>query len=106
MNQRNDRNKISVYHRYIIQSSKRNELKNFLERKGIETKINYPIPLHLQPAASNLGYKIGSLPNVEKQSKLILSLPIYSELKDDQINYVIDTIKKFYKLIQYASFVF
>ena len=95
----NDKNKISVYHRYIIQSSKRNELKNFLERKGIETKINYPIPLHLQPAASNLGYKIGTLPNVEKQSKLILSLPIYSELKDDQINYVIDTIKKFYELI-------
>ena len=55
--------------------------------------------ISMPPAASNLGYKIGALPNIEKQSKLILSLPIYSELKDDQINYVIDTIKKFYELI-------
>ena len=70
-------------------------LKRYLSKNGIETKINYPIPLHLQQAASSLGYKIGDLPNVEKQSKLILSLPIYAELEDNQIYYVIEKIKKF-----------
>ena len=93
-----DKNKKSVYHRYIVQHHKRNKLKNFLKENGIETKINYPTPLHLQKAASNLGYKIGDLPNIEKQSKLILSLPIYAELKENQLYYVIEKIKKFNKL--------
>ena len=93
-----DKNKTSVFHRYIIQHPNRNKLKKFLEENGIETKINYPIPLHLQKAASDLGYKIGDFPNAEKQSELILSLPIYAELDDNQIYYVIEKIKKFNEL--------
>jgi len=92
-----DKKRKSVFHRYIIQHPSRNRLKKFLEENGIETKINYPIPLHLQQSASSLGYKIGDLPNVEKQSKLILSLPIYAEMEDDQIYYVIEKVKKFNK---------
>ncbi len=90
-----EKNKISIYHRYMIQHPNRDKLKKFLQENGIETKINYPIPLHLQQAASSLGYKIGDLPNVEKQSKLILSLPIYAELEYNQIHYIIEKIKKF-----------
>ena len=69
----------------------------YLNDKNIETKINYPIPLHLQPAAKNLNYKIGSMPNVEKQSKQILSLPMYAELSDNQIDYVVTNLKNFFK---------
>ena len=88
-------NKVSVYHRYIVQHPKRDKLKEHLKKNNIETKINYPIPLHLQPATTKLGYKIGDLPNVEKQSKLILSIPIYAELTNDQIHHVINTVKSF-----------
>ncbi len=88
----------SVYHRYIIQSNKRNELKNYLLNYKIHTAINYPIPLHLQKASKYLGYKKGDLPIVEKQSKKILSLPIYNELSDYQVEFVVSKIKNFIKL--------
>ena len=92
-----DPKKVSIYHRYVIQHPNRDKLKNYLKNYNIETKINYPIPLHLQPAAKDLGYKTGDLPNVENQSKLILSLPIYAEIKNIQIYYVIKIIKLFIK---------
>ena len=92
-----ENNNRCVYHRYIIQVEKRSNLINYLKGKGIETKINYPIPLHFQPAAKNLNYKTGSLPNVESQSKRILSLPIYPELTNNQIEYVINNLKKYFK---------
>ena len=90
-----DSSKISIYHRYIIQHSSRDRLKDYLNKNSIETKINYPVPLHLQPTAKELGYKKGDLPKVETQSKLILSLPIYAEITDQQIDHVIYTIKSF-----------
>ena len=68
----------------------------FLAEKNIETKIHYPIPLHLQIAAKKLKYKKGSLPNVENLSKKILSLPIYPELTFNQQDYIIKNIKEFF----------
>ncbi len=91
-----DKNRKSVYHRYVIKSNKRDQLKKYLYSKGIETKINYPIPLHLQKASKNINYKKNSLLNTEKLSKRILSLPIYSELTDQQIHYVVKTVKSFF----------
>ena len=64
---------------------------------GIETKVHYPTPLHLQKPGKKLGYRNGSLPISEKQSKELLTLPVHQYLNKDQINYVIKTIKKFYK---------
>ena len=90
-----DPKKVSIYHRYVIQHINRNKLKNYLKKNSIETRINYPVPLHLQPAAKYLGYKKGDLPKVEAQSELILSLPIYAEIKNNQIYHVIKTIKLF-----------
>ncbi len=86
-----------IYHRFIIQFQKRDDLKKFLFEKGIETKINYPIPLHLHPAASDLEYRIGDFPVAEKQAKRILSLPIYAELSDNEVEYVVQCIKHFFK---------
>jgi len=89
-------NNYSVYHTYVIQVEKRDELKQYLDEHGIGTAIHYPIPIHLQKVANELGYKEGSFPNAEKQSKNIISLPIYPELKNDDLTYIIQTIKRFY----------
>ena len=74
----------------------REKLQKYLIQNGIETKINYPIPLHLQEASKNLSYVKGSLPNVEKQASKILSLPIYPDLSNEKVNYIIKKINNFY----------
>ena len=84
-----------IYHRYIIQHPKRDALSTYLYNKGIETKVNYPIPLHLQEAAKSLGYKLGDFPMAEQQAQTILSLPIYAEMKNQQVEYVINSIRSF-----------
>ena len=87
----------AVYHTFIIQTDRRDELKKFLSEKEIDTKIHYPIPIHLQDAAKYLGYKKGDFPVTEKQTGTILSLPVFPELTDDQVEYVADTIITFFK---------
>lgn len=86
----------SVYHRYIIQTSHRNDLRGFLLSNGIETKVHYPIPLHLQEVSSSLGYKPGDFPVAERLAGSILSLPIYAELTDTQVEIVVDAVKRFF----------
>jgi len=85
----------AVYHTFIIQTSHRDELKQYLSEQGIDTKVHYPIPIHLQEAAGYLGYKKGDFPVTEKQSERILSLPIFPELTDYQVEYVAAAINKF-----------
>ncbi len=87
----------NTYHTFVIQVSKRDQLKKFLKKKGVETAIHYPIPIHLQPAAKYLRYKKGSLPFTEKQSKKILTLPINQFLKENEIRYISELINKFYE---------
>jgi len=89
---------ISAHHTYIIQTDKRDELQEFLKQNEIDSKIHYPIPIHLQKASKNTGYKKGDFPVTEKQSKHILSLPIYPELSSEQINYVCDKIIEFFNI--------
>jgi len=84
-----------IYHRYIIEHPERDTLGKYLANKGIETKVNYPIPLHMHEASKYLGYKYGDFPIAEQLSKTILSLPIYAELRTDQVEYVIDCVKSF-----------
>ncbi len=84
-----------VYHTYVIQTDRRDELQKRLGEKGIGSKIHYPIPIHLQKAAEYLGYGKGSLPVTEEQYKKILSLPIYPELTGEQLEYVAAEIKTF-----------
>lgn len=83
-----------VYHLYVIRIRKRDTLREYLKKQGISTGIHYPIPLHLQPAYKALGYKLGSFPNAEKCSTEILSLPIYAELTEGQIEHVCNEISK------------
>ena len=80
----------------MVQVQNRNKLIKFLESKGIQTSIHYPRPIHLQPAAKYLGYKKGSFPVTESQSKKILTLPVNQYLKEKHLYYIIKCIKKFY----------
>jgi dTDP-4-amino-4,6-dideoxygalactose transaminase len=84
-----------IYHLYVIRSPKRDKLQNFLERKGISTLIHYPIPIHLQEAYSELGLSKGSLPVTEKMCKQILTLPIFPELSENQIQEIGNSINTF-----------
>jgi len=86
----------AVYHTFIIQTDHRDALMEFLANNNIDTKIHYPIPIHLQSASKYLGYKNGDFPVAEKQSNRILSLPIFPGLSNDQVNYVIEKIREYY----------
>ena len=91
-----NKNEFNTYHLFVIQTNLRDKLQSFLKKKGIETGIHYPIPIHLQPAAKKLGYKRGDFKNTEKQAKSILSLPINEFLKKNEIIYICDMIKIFF----------
>lgn len=86
-----------VYHLYVIRTKYRDKLMKYLQSKNIGCAVQYAIPLHLQPAYKGLFEIVSRLQNAEKVSKEVLSLPIYSGLKESQIAYIIDTIKKFFK---------
>ncbi len=85
-----------VYHLFVIRCLERNGLKGYLQEKGIETGLHYPIPLHLQKAYASLGYNRGSFPVAEQLSKEILSLPISEQITVEEVRYVSARIKAFY----------
>jgi len=87
-----------VFHLYVIRSCHRDELQKYLQGKDIETLIHYPVPVHLQKAYTNLGYLKGSLPVTESCSMEVLSLPMFAELTEEQINYVSNAVHKFGRL--------
>ena len=87
----------SVYHTFIIQTDKRDALMSYLREQGVDTKIHYPVPIHLQKAAAYLGYKKGDFPVTEKQCETILSLPVFPQLNNVEVDYVIEKINSFYK---------
>jgi dTDP-4-amino-4,6-dideoxygalactose transaminase len=82
-----------VYHNFVVQAVRRDELMEELAKQGVETKIHYPIPLHLMRAGQSLGYGTGSFPLTEQQSKRIVSLPIYPELTDSQVEHVVASVR-------------
>ena len=84
-----------IYHLFIIETDHRNELQKHLTSRGIQTNIHYPIPIHLQKAYVDLGYKEGKFPYAERAAKRMLSLPIFPELSNTQIHHIVDSIKEF-----------
>ncbi|MDT7892563.1 MAG: DegT/DnrJ/EryC1/StrS family aminotransferase [Thermoproteota archaeon] len=83
-----------VYSYFVIRTEKRDELKSFLEKNGIETIIHYPIPIHKQKAYKE--YNSINLPISERVARQVLSLPIHPYMEDIEIRYVIENIKKFF----------
>lgn len=84
-----------VYHLYVIETKYRDKLQQFLKHHGIETIIHYPIPIHLQKVYSNFGYKKGDFPITEVKAIHMLSLPMYAEMKKEEIVYVCKKIEEF-----------
>lgn len=84
-----------VYHLYVVRVKNRQKLIEHLNSKQIQTGIHYPTPIHLQEAYSYLNYKKGSFPIAEKFADEILSLPMFPELKEEEIDYVAKAIKEF-----------
>ncbi len=86
----------AVYQTFVIRAERRDELQRHLAARGVDSKVHYPTPLHLQEAAADLGYKRGDFPVAERLAGEILSLPIYPELTDAQQEAVIEGVHSFY----------
>ena len=86
-----------IYHQYTVRVERRDELQAHLKSKGIGTAVYYPVPLHLQNCFAHLGYKAGRLPHAERACRDVLSLPVFPELTRQQLDYVIETIRGFYR---------
>jgi dTDP-4-amino-4,6-dideoxygalactose transaminase len=84
-----------VYHIYAVRAQNRDGLRAHLKARGIETGIHYPLPLHLQPVNANLGYKRGDFPQAERAANEELSLPMYPELTDAQVEMIAQTVREF-----------
>ncbi len=87
-----------VHHLFVVRSPERDSLRAFLSDKGIQTLIHYPLPVHLQPAYSDLGYRPGNLPYSEAAAREVLSLPLYPEMSEDMVEEVCRGIRDFYAL--------
>ncbi len=87
----------SVYHLYIVKVNNREKLQVYLTSKNISTLIHYPIPCHLQKAYEYLGYKQNDFPVAERASKSILSLPVFPQMEESEVEYVIKSINDFYQ---------
>ncbi|MES2559963.1 MAG: DegT/DnrJ/EryC1/StrS family aminotransferase [Bacteroidota bacterium] len=85
----------SVYHLFVIRTSKRDELQQYLHQNGVGTLIHYPVPPHLQHAYAELKEKKGDYPIAEEMADTCLSLPMFPGMTDDEVSYVCDQIKLF-----------
>jgi dTDP-4-amino-4,6-dideoxygalactose transaminase len=91
-----DNGNVSIYNQYTVRVERRDELQAYLKEKGIGSAIYYPLPLHLQACFGYLGYKKGSMPESEKAAREVLSLPIFPELTQSQLDEVAGAVRSFY----------
>jgi dTDP-4-amino-4,6-dideoxygalactose transaminase len=85
-----------VFHQYVIRVQRRDDLRKYLTDRKISTEIYYPLPLHLQPAFASLGLKAGDLPVAEQAAVEVLALPMFPELTEAEIRWVVESIAEFY----------
>lgn len=86
----------SVYQTFMIRADRRDELQAYLAGRGVDSKIHYPIPIHLQPAAADLGYGPGDFPVTERLATEILSLPAHPQLSMAQLEHTAGAVRRFY----------
>lgn len=94
---REAQNTESAWHLFVVRHARRDELKQHLDSHRVGCALHYPLPLHLQKCYASLGYKAGDFPLAEKAARECLSLPIYPELTDSQIQRVAEVIKDFFR---------
>jgi len=85
-----------VFHQYVIRAQRRDELRQFLTERKIGSEIYYPLPLHLQPVFSYLGLKAGDVPVSERAAHEVLAVPMFPELTESEIGWVVESIAEFY----------
>jgi dTDP-4-amino-4,6-dideoxygalactose transaminase len=85
-----------VYHLFVIRTPQRDALRQHLKERGVAAGVHYPIPLHLQPACTYLGYGASDFPQAEQAANEVLSLPMYPELTGDQVTQVAGAVKEFF----------
>jgi dTDP-3-amino-2,3,6-trideoxy-4-keto-D-glucose/dTDP-3-amino-3,4,6-trideoxy-alpha-D-glucose/dTDP-2,6-dideoxy-D-kanosamine transaminase len=86
-----------AYQLYVVRAERRDELIRYLAREGVEAKVHYPIPLHLQRPARELGYKEGDFPVAEAQASDIVTMPCHQFLSDGEVEYMIECVRRFYR---------
>jgi dTDP-4-amino-4,6-dideoxygalactose transaminase len=86
-----------VYHHFVIRAQLRDGLKDYLAARQIDSEVYYPLALHLQPCFAQFGYKPGSLPRAEAASQEALALPVHPDLSEEQIDFVAETVRGFYR---------
>jgi dTDP-4-amino-4,6-dideoxygalactose transaminase len=86
-----------VWHQYTVRLLDRDRVQRFLADRGIGSTVYYPHPLHVLPAFQSLGYRSGDFPVAETLAREVLSLPMYPELRDDEVDRVVDTLAAFYR---------
>lgn len=92
-----DPNKKQVFHIYSVLAERRDELQQFLIQAGIDAKVHYPIPMHLQPAAAEYGYKVGDFPVAERTANHTISLPVHEFITTADVEYVAGKVSEFYR---------
>jgi dTDP-4-amino-4,6-dideoxygalactose transaminase len=85
-----------VFHQYVIRAQRRDDLRKFLSERKVGTEIYYPLPLHLQPVFGYLGLKAGDLPVAEQAAREVLALPMFPELTEAEIRWVVESVAEFY----------
>jgi len=86
-----------IFNQYVIRISRRDQLQAFLQQRGIGTEVYYPIPMHLQECFAYLGHGVGAYAQSERAAKETLALPIYPELSEAQLRYVVESVGDFVK---------
>ncbi|MFO0576627.1 MAG: DegT/DnrJ/EryC1/StrS family aminotransferase [Polyangia bacterium] len=86
-----------VYHHFVVRAPRRDALRAFLSERNIETEVYYPVPLHLMPCFAQFGYKSGDCPRSERAAAEVLALPVHPDLSADQIDFVAEQVRAFYK---------
>jgi dTDP-4-amino-4,6-dideoxygalactose transaminase len=87
-----------VFHQYVIRTPRRDELRAYLAARRIGSEVYYPVPLHLQAALKDLGYRKGAFPESERAAEEVLALPIYPELREDEQDTVVEAIRQFFSV--------